>query len=205
MSQKESARKEITSRSLHTGTSAGKLLTEAFYGTKPAYSYYLGCSLGGRMGMQAADLYPDDYDGIVAGAPAVDFNLLQGQRAMFFNETGAKGSSPDYIEIATWKGLIHREVLRQCDGLDGVVDGIIEVPSRCHFEPDALLCAGACDDQPQSECLNEAQVAQLRSIYADYRWPNGTLLFPRMNPGNELAATDKLLAGTPFNYSVVRV
>lgn len=189
--------------SLHTGTGAGKLLAEAFYGSKPAFSYYLGCSLGGRMGIQAADMYPEDYDGIVAGAPAVDFNLLQGQRAMFFNMTGAKGS-PNYIEIDTWKGLIHSEVLRQCDDLDGVADGIIEVPSRCHFDPETLLCAGGCDKRPQSECLNEAQVEQLRRIYADYRWPNGTLLFPGMNPGNEIAATDKLLAGKPFNYSVVR-
>lgn len=154
------------------------------------------------MGIQAAHLYPEDYDGIVAGALAVDFNLLQGQRAMFFNVTGAKGS-PNYIEIDTWKGLIHDEVLRQCDGLDGVIDNIIEVPSRCHFDPTTLLCTDAFMDRPQQECLNRAQVEQLQRIYAEYRWPNGTLLFPRMNPGNELGAIDKLLAGRPFNYSVV--
>ncbi|KAJ6780226.1 hypothetical protein PWT90_01953 [Aphanocladium album] len=189
-------------RALHTGTSAGKLLTKAFYGSQSAYSYYVGCSLGGRMAIQAADMYPEDYDGIIAGAPAVDFNLLQGERAMFYNITGGKGS-PNYVETHTWKGLIHNEVLRQCDGLDGVTDGIIEIPSRCHFDPGALLCPGGCADRPQSECLNGAQVEQLRQIYADYLWPNGTLLFPRMNPGNEIGATANLLAGNPFNYSVL--
>lgn len=154
------------------------------------------------MGIQAAIMHPEDYDGIIAGAPAVDFNLLQGQRAMFYNVTDGP-ESPNYIGIDTWNGLIHDEVLRQCDGLDGVMDGIIEVPARCHFEPETLLCAGGCRAHPQSECLNPAQVDQLRRIYADYRWPNGSLLFPRMNPGNEKMATDKLLAGKPFNYSVV--
>lgn len=154
------------------------------------------------MGIQAADTYPEDYDGIVAGAPAVDFNLLQGQRAMFYNVTGGK-SSPNYIELDTWTGLIHNEVLRQCDNLDGVTDGIIEVPGRCKFDPEPLSCPGGCQARPQSECLNDAQVEQLRRIYGDYSWPNGTLLFPRMNPGNEIAATQKLLAGKPFNYSVV--
>ncbi|OAA73345.1 Tannase/feruloyl esterase [Cordyceps fumosorosea ARSEF 2679] len=192
---------DFSHRALHTGTGAGRLLAEAFYGAAPARSYYLGCSLGGRMGVQAADLHPDDYDGIVAGAPAVDFNLLQGQRAMFYNVTGAPGSS-DYVPVETWRRLIHDEVLRQCDALDGVADGIIEVPSRCRFDPGTLLCDDHHGGSGAAACLNEAQVRQLRRIYADYRWPNGTLLFPRMNPGNELAATEKLLAGRPFNYSV---
>lgn len=184
------------------GTVAGRLLVEAFYGSKPKYSYYIGCSLGGRMGIQAADMYPADYDGIVAGAPAIDFNLLQGQRAMFYNVTGAKGTA-NYIELETWQGLIHDEVLRQCDGLDGVVDGIIEMPSWCEFWPEALLCTDGSGHRAQSECLNAEQVEQLRRIYQDFRWPNGSVLFPRMNPGNEVTATEKLLAGKPFNYSVV--
>lgn len=155
------------------------------------------------MGIKAAEAYPDDYDGIVAGCPAVDFNHLQGQRAMFYTVTGPAGA-PDFIDGRLWQGLIHDEVLRQCDGIDGVVDGIIEVPVLCHFRPETLLCPSGCETEAGT-CLSQRQVEQLRSIYAPYTYPNGTLIFPRLNPGCEKMAVQKLLAGAPFNYSQVRV
>lgn len=183
--------------SLHTGARSGKELVKEFY-YKPAFrSYYIGCSLGGRMGVKAAEQFPDDFEGIVAGCPAVDFNHLQGQRAMFYPITGPVGSK-DYISHDLWKGLIHDEVLRQCDLIDGVKDGIIEVANRCHFVPEALLCRPF--SKPNT-CLNWNQVQQLKKIYAPYTFPNGTLIYPRMNPGNEIFAVQKLLAGAPFSYS----
>ena len=148
------------------------------------------------MGIKAAEMYPDDYNGIIAGCPAVDFNHLQGERAMFYPITGAAGSA-NYIPIDTWTGLIHNEVLNQCDGLDGVMDGIIEVVDKCFFDPKKLLCPSG----QTTNCLNEAQVEQVEKVYAPYTYPNGTLIFPRMNPGNELQAVTKLLAGAPFSYS----
>ncbi|KAJ6441609.1 40S ribosomal protein S19 [Purpureocillium lavendulum] len=190
---------DFAHRALHTGTVAAKTLTEAFYRKAPARSYYIGCSLGGRMGIKGAEAYPQDYDGIVAGCPAVDFNHLQGQRAMFYPITGAVGSH-DFIAPELWKGLIHNEVLKQCDGIDGVLDGIIEVPSQCQFKPETLLCS-ADQSTGDSECLTESQVEQLRKIYAPYTYPDGSLIFPRMNPGNEIMAVQKLLAGRPFSYS----
>jgi hypothetical protein len=157
------------------------------------------------MGIKAAELYPDDFDGIIAGCPAVDFNYLQGERAMFYPITGAAGS-PNFIEPDLWTGLIHNEVLKQCDALDGVKDGIIEVPDRCYFQPETLLC------RPwwwpfgkSSPCLNFQQVLQLRQIYAPYTYPNRTLIFPRMNPGNEIFAVQKFFAGAPFSYSEVLI
>ncbi|KAF5539469.1 feruloyl esterase b [Fusarium mexicanum] len=188
--------KDFSYRALHTGTRSAKKLIKAFYGKKPAHNYYLGCSLGGRMGIKAAEKYPKDYDGIVAGCPAVDFNNLQGQRAMFYPITRS-ADSPNYIPIDTWKGLIHDEVLRQCDKIDGVEDGIIEVPDKCFFNPKTLQCS----PRRPKNCLNAAQVAQLQKIYAPYTYPNGKLIFPRMNPGNELQAVSKLISGTPFSYS----
>lgn len=184
-------------RSLHTGAVSGKKLVEEFYYKPASRSYYIGCSLGGRMGVKAAEQFPDDFDGIVAGCPAVDFNHLQGQRAMFYPITGPVGSK-DYISHDIWKGLIHDEVLRQCDWIDGVKDGIIEVANRCHFVPEALLCRPF--SKPDT-CLNWNQVQQLKKIYAPYTFPNGTLIYPRMNPGNEIFAVQKLLAGAPFSYS----
>lgn len=155
------------------------------------------------MGINAAQMYPDDFDGIVAGCPAVDFNHLQGERAMFYTITGSKNSS-DFISQDKWTGIIHDEVLRQCDVIDGVKDGIIEVPDKCHFQPEALLC------RPwlwlwntNLECLSLAQVLQLKQIYAPYVQGNGKEIFPRMNPGNEIMAVTKFFAGAPFSYSEV--
>ncbi|KAK9442666.1 Tannase/feruloyl esterase [Metarhizium brunneum] len=192
---------DFSYRALHTGTVAGKLLTSQFYNKTLAHSYYIGCSLGGRMGVKAAEAFPGDYDGIVAGCPAVDFLHLQGARAMFYPITGPAGPS-NFIRPELWTGLIHDEVLNQCDLLDGVKDGIIEVPDKCYFDPETLQCP-----MPwwpfgnKDKCLNSQQVLQLRKIYATYKYPNGTLIFPRMNPGNEEQAIKKLFAGAPFSYS----
>ncbi|KAI8712008.1 Carboxylic ester hydrolase [Fusarium sp. LHS14.1] len=183
-------------RSLHTGTKAAKKIIRNFYNKDLSRSYYIGCSLGGRMSIKAAEAFPTDYDGIIAGAPAVDFNNLQGQRAMFYPITGPIGS-PDFINAETWKGLIHDEILRQCDHLDGVEDGIIEIPNKCFFNPWALLCRR----YESTNCLTFAQVKQVQEIYAPYTYPDGQLIFPRMNPGNEEQAVSKLLAGKPFSYS----
>lgn len=153
------------------------------------------------MGISAVDKYPEDYDGIVAGAPAVDFLNMNGYRANFFTITG-DADSKDYIPISTWTGLIHDEVLKQCDEIDGVKDGIIEIANQCHFDPTELLCKDGQEGPDQ--CLNEAQVEQVEKIYAPYRYPDGKLIFPRMNPGNELNAVQRLLSGEPFPHSVVR-
>lgn len=151
------------------------------------------------MGIKAAEIFPDDYDGIVAGAPTVDFNNLQGQRAMFYTVTGAVGSK-DFISADTWTGLIHDEVLKQCDEIDGVADGIIEIPSKCHFDPNTLLCK---EGKEGDKCLSLAQVEQLKKIYAPYTYPDGELIFPRMTPGSEIKAVERLLSGQPFPHSVV--
>ena len=154
------------------------------------------------MGIKAAEMYPDDFDGIVAGCPAVDFNHLQGERAMFYTITGTNTSS-NFIHADLWTGLIHDEVLKQCDWIDGVEDGIIEVPDKCHFDPETLLCT-PWKGQTNPECLNLQQVLQLKQIYAPYVYGDGKLIYPRMNPGNEIMAVLKFFAGTPFSYSEVK-
>ena len=117
-------------RALHVAAETGKTLTKAFYSRNLGKSYYMGCSGGGRQGIQAADLFPNDYDGILVGAPALNFNYMSAWRASFYTITGAANSS-DFITPETWQGLIHAEILRQCDALDGVTDGILATPSLC--------------------------------------------------------------------------
>jgi feruloyl esterase len=176
----------------------GKYLVEAFYNKPHSKSYYLGCSLGGRQGIGNAEKFPNDFDGIVAGAPGVDFNNLYSWRAHFFPITSANDST-DFITATKWKTTIHDEVLRQCDTIDHVKDGIIEDPTLCKFDPSTLLCKGNMTEK----CISELQVTQLKKVFSDYRYPSGGLIYPAMQPGSEIGAADGLYAGSAFQYSEV--
>ncbi|OGM47214.1 feruloyl esterase B precursor [Aspergillus bombycis] len=183
-------------RALHLSTVIGKQVTNAFYGESHTKSYYLGCSLGGRQGIHSAVDFPDDFDGIVAGSPALDFNNLVSWRASFFPITGSTDSA-EFINVSTWKNVIHPEVLVQCDTLDCVDDGIIEDPTLCNFRPEVLMCTNDRKDN----CLSPAQVEIVRKVFSPMYGEDGQLIFPAMQPGSELEAADKLYAGKPFSYS----
>ncbi|KAJ3579863.1 hypothetical protein NPX13_g700 [Xylaria arbuscula] len=185
-------------RALHTSAEIGMKLAPIFYEENVKKSYYIGCSLGGRQGIGNAEKFPEDFDGIVVGAPAVDFNSLYSWRASFFPITGDK-ESKGFISPDTWKTTIHDEVLRQCDTIDGVEDGIIEDPILCHVDTKRLLCGYNNSTLPN--CLNADQVEKVQTIFSDYLWPNGTLLYPRVNPGGELLASDGLYSGNAYTPS----
>ena len=184
--------------SLHTSIVSGKKLAKLFYNATYTKSYYLGCSLGGRQGIKAAEMFPQDFDGIVAGSPALDFNNLDSWRASFYPITGNVNST-NFITASTWVGLIHNEVLSQCDGLDGVRDGIIEDPTLCDFRPESLLCANGTT----ANCLTDIQVKNVRKIFSPLYGEDGNLIYPAMQPGSEIMAVQKLYAGKPFSYSEV--
>ena len=148
--------------------------------------------------MQAADKFPHDFDGIVAGSPALDFNNLQSWRASFFPITGPDNSS-GFISPSLWKNLIHEEVLNQCDGLDGAMDGIIEDPNLCSFRPEPLLCT----DDTATNCLTALQVEIVRKVFNPLYGEHGKLIYPAMQPGSEIMAVERLYAGKPFSYSEV--
>jgi feruloyl esterase len=185
------------SPSVHTGVETGKALMEPFYGNNANKSYFLGCSLGGRQAIKATEMFPQDFDGVVAGSPAVDFVNLYSWRAHFYPLTGPVGSS-DFVTPTVWKTTIHDEVLRQCDMIDGVSDGIIEDPTLCHFDPSTLLCGTASNT---SGCLSSSQVEIVRKVFETYTWENGTLLYPGMNPGGEIMSADGLYDGQPWALS----
>ncbi|KAI0433298.1 feruloyl esterase B [Xylaria sp. FL1042] len=196
--QNEDVVVDFSWRVLHTSVEIGKKLTSIFYDKSVRKSYYIGCSLGGRQGIGNAEKFPKDFDGIVAGSPAVDFNSLYSWRASFFPVTGDT-ESPDFISSDTWKTTIHNEVLRQCDTIDGVEDGIIEDPILCHVDTQQLLCG--YNNSTSTDCLSAAQVEKVQTIFDDYLWPNGTLLYPRVNPGGELLAADGLYSGNAYGPS----
>ena len=143
-------------------------------------------------------MFPGDFNGIVAGSPALDFNNLQSWRANFFPITGPNTSS-NFISRSSWTTLIHDEVLNQCDGLDGVIDGIIEDPRLCSFRPEALICK----EDTSTNCLTSAQVKMVQEIFSPLYGEDENLVYPAMQPGSEVLAAGNLYAGAPFSYSEV--
>ena len=167
-------------RAIHMMTVASKAIVNSFYGTGPQLSYFTGCSGGGQQGLSEAQKYPGDYDGIVAGAPSNFFTHLDaGQiwRAQA-NLKDPAGFIP-FNKLAT----INNAVLANCDVLDGIMDGFLDDPRRCDFDPSTLLCPDADADT----CLTAAQVETLNKLYTDPANPRtGKQIFPAFPPGSEL-------------------
>ncbi|KAF2089281.1 tannase and feruloyl esterase [Saccharata proteae CBS 121410] len=187
-------------RALHTGVVMGKEISKKFYGSDHKKSYYLGCSTGGRQGFKSVQEFPEDFDGVVAGAPGVAFNGLQSLCSRFYTILGAaNGSQASWVPTSMWT-TIHQSILDQCDGIDGAVDGIIEDPSLCQYRPEALLCANNATSN--SSCLTGPQVEAVRSIFSPLYGTDGELIYPRMQPGSEIIAAQGLYNGKPFQYSI---
>ena len=184
---------------MHTGVVVGKEITKKYYGEPHNKSYYLGCSTGGRQGFKAVQSYPDDFDGVVAGAPALDFAYLASWSASFYKIFGDAGS-PTYIPAGALWALIHQEILNQCDAIDGVVDGILEDPMLCQFRPESLLCPPGTTSS--TTCLTSAQVVAVRAAFTDYYGVDGQLIYPRMQPGSEETAQFVYYTTGAFPYSV---
>jgi feruloyl esterase len=166
-------------RAVHEMTLKAKALIEAFYGIGPRHSYWNGCSTGGRQGLMEAQRFPLDYDGIVAGAP-VSFHTHVVASGIWIAQAISK-TPASYIPQEKY-AMMHEAVLKACDGLDGVRDGLLEDPTRCHFDPKVLQCKQA--DGPN--CLTTAQVEAARAIYAGPRNPRtGEQIFPGLEPGSE--------------------
>lgn len=187
---------QISLTSIHTGVVVGKQITKEFYGTKHKKSYYLGCSTGGRQGFKSVQDFPYDFDGVVAGAPALDFNNLNAWSNHFYLITG-KNTSASFVPIPLWT-KVHTEILNQCDGFDGLKDGIIEDPSLCNFNASALLCAHT----DSTDCLTSAQVNTVTEVFSGLYGQDGALVYPRMQPGSELSAAGFYYGGLPSPFTV---
>ncbi|KAF8057066.1 tannase and feruloyl esterase [Lyophyllum atratum] len=157
-------------RAIHVEAVIGKQIVQAYYGRSHDKSYFLGCSTGGRQGAQAALMFPGDFNGIVAGSPATDWNNLLGWGGIMQRYVGAPNpsASPTFIPPELWN-VIAGEVLNQCDGLDGVKDGIIAEPDDCHFRPEAIRCTKT----RTANCLSDPQVGILRKIYQPLLYADG--------------------------------
>ncbi|KIX92245.1 uncharacterized protein Z520_11991 [Fonsecaea multimorphosa CBS 102226] len=181
-------------RSMHGSVIYSKLITSTYYGTNISYSYYSGCSTGGRQGFRDIELYPEDFDGILAGAPAWWTTHLQPDNVQVALHN-LPVDAPTHIPSSLFP-VIGAEVLRQCDPQDGFTDGIISDPEGCNFVPERLLCTPTSN---KSACLTGPQLDTLYHIYNDWWETNQTFVFPHYELGSEaqygfLLNTD---SGTP--------
>jgi feruloyl esterase len=172
---------DVSYRAVHEMTVQAKAVINAYYNSAPKYSYFNGCSLGGRQGITEAQRYPADYDGIAAGAVA--WGGLDRYVGVIMNEASMLKTSGAYIPPEKYPA-IHEAVLQACDGLDGVKDGILENPLACHFDPKVLQCKAGEDTV---SCLTAAQVQTAKMIYAPAKDPKtGKVLTGGLMPGTEL-------------------
>jgi len=165
-------------RAVHEMTVKAKAIVNAYYGRGVRLSYWQGCSTGGRQGLLEAQRYPEDYDGIIAGAPANNQIQLCAWRMAFIV---AALKDPASAVPPAKTSLLNRAVLAACDALDGVTDGLLTDPRQCHFDPATLLCRGP----EQDNCLTAAQLETVKMGYADVRKKNGELIYPGLPPGGE--------------------
>jgi hypothetical protein len=145
-------------RGVHVTAQVAKAIITKFYGRAPAYSYFDGCSDGGREALMEAQRYPDDFDGIAAGAPASNI-VVQNTFHHAWNVVANKDADGNYILLADKLPLIHAAVLAACDKLDGVADGVLDDPRNCRFDPYTLVCADS------ATCLTKAQAAVVRKLH----------------------------------------
>jgi len=158
-------------RAIHETAETGKAITAAFYGEAPRHAYFMGCSNGGRQALMEAQRFPDDYEGIVAGAPANYWTHLM-TRALW--DVQALMNDPAAYIPASKVPTIEDAVLQACDAMDGVTDGIINDPPRCQFDPAVLLCQQGDSDT----CLTAPQVGALRKLLSGPKNSKGASVFP---------------------------
>ena len=164
-------------RSEHEMTVKAKSVIETMYGSAPKLSYWNGCSTGGRQALKEAQKFPDDYDAIIAGAPANRTTL-----SLWIAHAVLKDPA-SYIPPAKYP-LIHKGALDACDAEDGLKDGLISDPAQCSFDPTVLLCKGG--DGPS--CLTAAQVTAAKKMYTPpINSRTGKAMSARLTPGTELA------------------
>ena len=162
-------------RSLHESTVLGKRIAKAFYDNDVKHAYYTACSNGGRQGLKEVQDFPDDYDGVLVGAPPWQINHLHPwalQLGMWNLPNDSAGHIPK------WKfPMIAKAMLDQCDPQDGVTDQIVTEPYACNFSSVDLLCANKTSNH--STCLTSPQIDTLSLMYNDWQAANGSLIFPR--------------------------
>jgi feruloyl esterase len=178
------ARIDFAYRGMHVTALVSKALIARFYGQAPRYAYFSGCSDGGREALMEAQRYPQDFNGIAAGAPALNFSV---QNSFYHGWNAVSNTGPDGkpILLAARLPILHAAALAACDAADGTRDGLIDDPRNCKFDPASAQCKPGADP---GQCLTAAEVEVARRLYAGAHDAQGRkLVIGGPMPGSELA------------------
>jgi feruloyl esterase len=183
-------------RAMHELAVFAKRAVQEYYGQPAKHAYMNSCHNGGNQALNEAQRYPGDFDGIAAGDPAFYLSHIQ-SGSLYLSWVSLKDGekAPGYIPPAKYPAMT-RSALDTCDAKDGLVDGIIENPPACHYDPKVMQCFGP----DNAACLTEAQVETARKIYAGARLADGTQVYGGLEPGSEL--NWKMLVGGPGPFHV---
>ncbi len=184
-------------RAVHVTANASKTLVKAYYGKDPQYSYFEGCSTGGRQGLMEAQRFPYDFDGIVAGAPVSEYQRinmahvwsLQILMKEKFAGTIAYDSEGDgSLKSLAKLDILRKAVLDKCDAKDGIKDGIIGDPLQCDFNPDVDLASKMCPGDKNAEgCFTKFQLATIKKLYDGPRDSKGVRVLKGLPLGSEFS------------------
>jgi feruloyl esterase len=175
-------------RAVHATIETAKRVARAYYDRPASYSYWDGCSTGGRQGLMSAQRYPGDFDGIIAGAPVLNFT---GTMLQFAWNMRALAKTP--ISFAKIE-RVSQAVYKKCDAIDGAADGLIDDPKKCNFDPAADL--PKCSGGETADCFTAGQIETLKAIYAGVT-SNGEPHFPGVPVGAEKIGTPFLSPAAP--------
>lgn len=167
-------------RANHLLAIKGKALTAAYFGAPPRKAIFVGCSGGGRQAMTEMQRFPDDYDGILAGAPGVNTPAMSARRLW---EMIQHDRHRGVLDAAGWKRIADAAVAK-CDPEDGIKDGLIEDPRACRFTPALLACTPG---QSGPACLTPPQVALATRIYAPLHNEKGKRIDSGILPGTPIS------------------
>jgi feruloyl esterase len=167
-------------RAVHEMSEKAKAIIAAFYGNNARLSYFNGCSAGGRQALKAAQKFPQDFDGIVGGSPALN-TTGRAAYSIWVAQNDHK-TEESYLPQSKF-ALVHDAVLEACDAKDGVKDRVLENPRQCKFDPKVLQCTAG----DAANCLSPTQVETTRMMYQPLVNP-GTKkkIFPALEPGSEM-------------------
>jgi feruloyl esterase len=179
-------------RAIHLMTTVGKAVANTYYGRPVSKAYYQGCSTGGREGLAEVQRYPDDYDGVIAGAPVYDLRVQTSAlfRIQAFHQDPASTLTAEQV------GIVNKAVLANCDTADGLKDGIINDPMACKWDPAALRCKAG---ESGAHCLTPAQVKAVRISYSGVKAKNGAVAAWPLARGSEMDWINRSIGGQPNN------
>ncbi|KUG00346.1 hypothetical protein AM587_10016789 [Phytophthora nicotianae] len=169
---------------VHQTAETAKKLIKAYYGQEAAYSYFNGCSDGGREAVMEAIRYPNDFDGIIAGAPAMLFTFQNSFHHGWLSVSNTDNEGKRIV-IADRASILHDAVVKACDSLDGIEDGLLSDPRLCNFDPSTIECAADATDN--STCLTSAEVTAVTNFYNGPKDSGKYLTVGEEQYGSELA------------------